>query len=152
MEPCNCQVSYDLVEPRSCAVYFFVRFVHLVPDHGLVAEDLRESFHIFTTPAQVHFSVLSKARRHQVEGRFDAHVVHDLVGREILHPDRDADAAAAQLFRDVFELLVGDGLELRQTGRMAEFTRLFVTAGHNDSAFPNIGTILAKVARRIQMK
>ena len=63
------------------------------------------------------------------------HVVQDLVAGEILDPDRDPDAAFAQLFRDMLELLVGHGLHLRQAGRHAEIARFVVADGHGRCPF-----------------
>src|SRR5690606_19643451 len=51
---------------------FFVGFVNLVPDHGLVAENLAETSHIFPAPSAVHFTVLAEFAAHQVVGRLDA--------------------------------------------------------------------------------
>src|SRR5688500_4954994 len=41
-------------------------------DHGLVSEYPREPFYIISGETFVHFAVLSKTRRHEIEGRFNS--------------------------------------------------------------------------------
>src|SRR5690606_19608441 len=49
--------------------FIFGALLNLVIDHGLVAEYLRESSDILTGPAQVHLSIFTELRRHQVVRR-----------------------------------------------------------------------------------